>query len=94
MEYALGGDPTDETDRGMLPTFRPAPGGFEYVHARRTDDSALNYIVETTTNLVSGSWTNTGYTTSNASDDGDVLGFSTNTIQATEEQVFIRLRVE
>ena len=33
-----------------------------YAHLRRKDDTNLVYVVETCTNLVSGAWTNAGYT--------------------------------
>jgi len=59
MEYATGGDPTDHTDTGSEPKFKLDGGAADYSYKERNDDSALNYTVESTTNLVSGEWTTT-----------------------------------
>lgn len=61
-EYAMGGDPTDPADTGYPITFEPdGEAGFNYVYPRRTSPAGVAYRLETTTNLVSGSWTNSGY---------------------------------
>ena len=62
-EYGLGGDPTNAADKGFPISFSPNAGsGFDYVYPRRTaPDAGLAYRLETSTNLVSGIWTNSGY---------------------------------
>ena len=61
-EYGLGGDPTNSADTGIPTVFRRAGDGFEYIYPKRSaPDAGLDYLLETTTNLVSGGWTNGGY---------------------------------
>ena len=65
-----------------------------FVYPRRID-SGLAYWLETSTNLVSNSWTNSGYAElpMNGTIDADFEAV-TNTVPATDSQTFIRLRVE
>jgi len=61
-EYGLGGHPMDPADTGYPITFEPdGVAGFNYVYPRRISPAGLAYHLETTTNLVSGVWTNSGY---------------------------------
>lgn len=93
-EYALGGDPTDGLDLGSVPAFAPSGDAFRYVHARRNDDSDLVYTVETSTNLVSGLWTNAGYAVAGIRTGTGGFDHVTNTVPADAAETFIRLRVE
>jgi len=93
-EYALGGNPTNAADVGQIPTLGSAGGMMVYVYAQRTDDSNLFYSLETTTNLVSPSWTNSGYSVATTNVTGGTLDYVTNTISTTADTTFIRLRIE
>jgi len=68
--------------------------GFIYVHPQRSDDAALRYWVETTTNLISGIWTNTGSVAIGTNLTGGELNFVTNDVSTVEKKKFIRLKVE
>jgi hypothetical protein len=56
MEYALGGNPTNDDAAAVSPGFYLAEAGgtnwFYYVHNERTTDPTLTYTVGATTNLV------------------------------------------
>jgi sialate O-acetylesterase len=77
-EYALGGNPTNGSDRGYVPIFGPleenGTNWFEYVYARRRDAAArcLDYTVEATSNMVSAAWSTNNITETGAvAIDGD-----------------------
>jgi len=98
-EYALGGNPTNASDRGYVPTFgtleENGTNWFEYVYARRTDAAArgLNYTVEATSNLVSAAWSTNGITEVDSGIiDGDFESV-TNRIPL-DGQGFLRLMIE
>jgi len=93
-EYGLGGDPTNSLDQGILPVFGNTGSWFNYIHVQRTDDPALVYYLETTTNLVSGTWTNSGYTVAATNTTGGTFDYVTNTIPVVEDETFIRLIIE
>jgi hypothetical protein len=64
QEYAFGGDPTTAADSLTAPVCFWNDGMFELVHVALTNSpSGIEYIVETTTDLASGVWTNAGITT-------------------------------
>ncbi len=93
-EFGLGGDPTNGALRGYVPTLSSSGIGFEYIYARRKN-SGLNYWLETSTNLVSGIWTNSGYTefSTVGTIDAD-FDAVTNQIPVALDETFIRLRIE
>ena len=94
-EYGLNGNPTNGTQSpATLPAFMKVGGGFEYIHPVLSDDDTLAYTVQTTTNLVSGVWTNAGYTVSGTNVTGGTLNSVTNAVDALENEKFIRLRIE
>jgi hypothetical protein len=93
-EYGLDGDPTNALDQGTLPTLIKSGDTFIYVHPQRADDESLVYTVETTTNLVSGVWTNEGYTVTGTNVTGGTLDFMTNDVDTVEDEKFIRLKIE
>ena len=96
-EYALGGNPTNGADAGIASLFASGPGYFEYIHVRRNDNSYIDYWLETCTNLVSGAWSNTGYTVVGTNTDFAAPNFEavTNRIPTHSDAVkFIRLRYE
>jgi fibronectin type 3 domain-containing protein len=93
-EYGMDGNPTN----GLVPTnrftFTASGNGFIYVHPKRSDDTNILYRVETTTNLVSGSWMNDGYTVVGTNVTGGTLDFVTNNVHSVADETFIRLKIE
>ena len=53
-EYALGGDPTNSADIGIVQYGDDGAGFFTYIHGKRLDDASLVYTLEDTEELVSG----------------------------------------
>jgi hypothetical protein len=92
-EYALGGNPTNTAEKGEIPSFTFADGVFNYVHPQRSDDDSLVYIVETSTNLVSGIWTNAGYAISGTNVTGATFDYVTNAVSSDLDQIYIRLKM-
>jgi hypothetical protein len=94
-EYGLNGNPINGTQApAALPTFTKTGESFIYVHPKRSDDANLVYTVETTTDLVFGSWTSTGYTVGGTDVTGGTLNYVTNTVDTVEDQKYIRLKIE
>lgn len=93
-EYGMGGDPTNNGDWGEVPVFGDDTGTLIYVHVQRTDDASLTYYLETEDDLVSGSWTNAGYSVSGTNVTGGTFDYVTNTIPTTLDKTFIRLMIE
>jgi fibronectin type 3 domain-containing protein len=94
-EYGLNGNPTNPAVLGTLPVFSKSGNRFLYIHPKRSDDPALIYTVETTTNLMdSGSWTNDGYTMTGTNITGETLDFVTNDVDIVDSEKFIRLKIE
>ena len=93
-EYGLGGDPTNGVDIGFVPTFDNDSGTMLYVHAQRADDSTLVYFLETIDDLVSGSWTNSGYSVTGTNVPGGLFDEVTNAIPTVADQTFVRLIIE
>lgn len=91
-EYALGGNPTNALVTGTL-TFKSAGSSMELIHARRTDDPGLLYLLETTDNLVSGTWTSTGFSVSGTNVTGGTFNVVTNTVPMVEDKTFVRLTI-
>jgi hypothetical protein len=100
-EYGLGGDPTYILDTGYATSVATTESGgtnyLEYVYPRRTDEgNGLTYYLELTTNLVTGVWTNSGYT------ELETTGYITNDFESVTNLVvidgktneFIRLIIE
>lgn len=93
-EYGLGGNPTNGIVDGHLPILGKSGSGFEYIHVRRNDDTNLVYTLELTDDLISGAWSNVGYsvvgTNSTIGGDFDEI---TNSIPTGEANTFIRLNI-
>jgi hypothetical protein len=92
-EYALGGDPTNSAVKGTSPVFSKSGSGFIYAHPMRSDDGTITYLVETTTNLISGVWTNEGCIAVGTNVTGGTLDFVTNDVGTVEKDKFFRLKV-
>ena len=94
-EYGLGGDPTDILDQGVSAELVVNGGVANYIYPQLSDtNSGLAYSFEFSADLVSGLWTNSGYTISGTNVTGNNLDFVTNVVDATEETKFIRLNIE
>ena len=93
-EYGLGGDPTNALDMGQVPILGNDGGTMVYVHAQRTDDGNLSYYLETTGDLISPDWTNSGYSVVATNVTGDTFDYVTNTIPTVADKTFLRLRIE
>ena len=94
-EFGLDGDPTNEFDQGTSPTFEVVDAGgsnvFSYVHPQRPN---LTYYLELNTDLIAGTWVNSGYMISGTNVTGGVLDFVTNTTDTVADEKFIRLIIE
>jgi len=100
-EYALGGNPDDSLSQGYLPdALLQETGGSNYVayiYARRKDytERGLNYSVEWSTNLVSGTWSNVSPAVVGTGSLDAEFDAVTNRVPTTGEyQGFIHLRIE
>lgn len=92
-EYALGGNPTNALDSGEAPSLTLDGSGLTYVYPQRSDDATLAYIVKTTDDLVSGVWTNSGYSVIDTNVTGSTLDYVTNTVPVIDPQLFIKLEI-
>jgi len=101
-EYALGGDPSDGNDHGYAVHQSVVESGgscyVEYIYARRSSygNRGLDYALELGTDLLSGSWTNSGYGIEGVGTDafGDGYDAVTNRIPVDGvNQKFIRLKI-
>lgn len=96
-EYALGGNPTNGTESGIVPVSEiSSVATFEYVYRRRTDAvvCGLDYVLETATNLVSSSWITNGITPVGVSERDGGFMLVTNQISTVLFPArFIRLRI-
>lgn len=98
-EYGLGGDPTNELDQGISPEYGVVDvegrNMFCYVHPQLADpNSGLAYYLKLSTNLVSGTWINGGYTVTGTNVTGDALNFVTNITDMAAEQKYIRFVID
>jgi len=93
-EYAMNGNPTNGLAPTNLPVFLKQGSRFLYVHPQRSDVTSLTYTVETATDLVSGSWTNEGYTVTGTNITGETLNFVTNDVDTVDDEKYIRLTIE
>ncbi|QHI69142.1 hypothetical protein [Tichowtungia aerotolerans] len=99
QEYGLGGNPTNALDQGISPVCsvmeQSGSNVFHYVYPQLSDPSSgLTYYLELNTDLVSGTWTNTGYIVAGTNLTGGTFDFVTNTTDMASDVKFIRLVVE
>ena len=94
-EYGLDGNPTNNTvEPAVLPILVNSGSGLEYLHVQRNNDPTLMYNVQTTTNLVSGSWTDIGVTAVSTNIGAGFFDTVTNTVDTVVDERFIRLIIE
>ena len=92
-EYALNGNPTNSLDKGVQPTLTRSGNELRYAHLRRKDDTNLVYVVESSTNLVSGVWTNAGYTVTGTNVIGGAYDEVLYRVPVAAPETYIRLKV-
>jgi hypothetical protein len=92
-EYALNGNPTNALDTGTAPRAYRLGGDLFYTHLQRNDDSNLVYLVETCSNLVSGVWTNAGYSVVGTNVTGGVYDEVIYSISGDAPETYVRLKV-
>jgi hypothetical protein len=96
-EFGLGGNPTNALDLGYSASYEVDGLGLTFVYPKNQSADALSYYLETTDDLVSGNWTNAGYTVTGTNVDGYATGFDSVTNQistAVKDAQFIRLIIE
>jgi len=99
MEYALGGNPTNDDYAAIAPVSYTAvddgTNWFYHVHNERTDDGTLTYTLGTETNLVDAtSWnTNDIVVTSEEQLTANMKAITSRT-EASDDAKFIKLSVE
>ena len=94
-EYGLGGNPTDPLDQGVAPELVFGAGAVDYIFPQLSDtNSGLAYSIELREDLITGSWSNMGYTITGTNVTGGDLDLVTNATGAAEDTKFIRLRIE
>jgi hypothetical protein len=91
-EYALNGNPTDPLDKGVEPEFKLVGNTFKYIHLQRHSAADLIYLVETTTNLLSGTWSNSGFV-AETNVTGGTYDVITNHLMLQHPQRYIRLKI-
>lgn len=99
MEYALGGNPTNDDSVAIAPvSYLAVDGGtnyFYYIHNERTDDSTLGYTLGVDTDLVNApSWDTNDVFVVGESASVDNYKIVTNRTEAAPNTKFIRLTVE
>jgi len=99
MEYALGGNPTNDDYSAVAPVSYTAEDGganwFYYVHNQRTDDPALAYTLGTATNLMGSIvWNTNDVAVVGASAETDDIKSVTNRTEAAADAKFIDLSVK
>ncbi|MEN8255492.1 MAG: glycosyl hydrolase family 28-related protein, partial [Verrucomicrobiota bacterium] len=98
-EFGLGGDPADALNQGTFPIFEVLNDGgsnvVRYIHPQLSHPgSALDYSVETCTDLTGGAWSNDGIAVAGIDVTGGALDFVTNTTSMVADQKFIRLAID
>ena len=90
---ALGGNPTNAADTGTA-LLEDGAEGLDYIYARRVGAADISYTLNTLTDLVHGTWTNTGYTVVGTGPVVDDYETVTNRIDTAVNQRFVELVIE
>jgi len=96
MEYGLDGNPNGGTTSDVtVPSLESVGGTLKYIHLQRNNDASLSYYPELSGDLVTTSWTNSGYTVlgTNTTLEGE-FDVVTNAIPTTANGKFIRLIIK
>jgi hypothetical protein len=92
MEYALGGNPTNNLDTGAAPALINTNGTLLFVYPKRCDNANLIYSIQSSTDLVN--WTNASYTVTGTNVTGGILNYVTNAIVTNGLPTYYRLTVQ
>jgi len=92
MEYALGGNPTNQTDTGTAPFLISTNGSLLFIYPKRCDNVNLVYTIQASTNLVN--WTNASYAVTGTNVTGGILNYVTNAMVTNSLQTYYRLTVQ
>lgn len=96
-EYGLGGNPTNGTDDCIQSVFIYGTNDMvSFTHSELTDpERGITYIVENNTDLVSGTWTNSGWSlvSTNSSETSGFEEISHQFNGAGSSEQFFRLRI-
>ena len=98
-EFGVGGNPTNASDRGYVPTLRSAgtePAAMEYIYHRRIDyvESQVVYLLQHSPDLVTPSWTINDFTLEGTEVvDDDYEAVTKHLPMSTDPQQFIRLSI-
>lgn len=94
LEFAFGGNPTNPLSQGYMGSHGIASNTFLYVYPRRKD-AGLTYLLETSSNLLSNDWKQSGYAEFPVAGSIDADFESvTNGMPISTNQMFLRLTVE
>lgn len=92
-EYGLGGDPKNPADKGISST-EVVGNILNFMHVTLSDpESGVSYLVETTDDLVDGTWVTNGITTVPGTYADPNFDSSTNSISMDGTEGFLRVRV-
>lgn len=92
-EFGVGGNPIDANDRGVSPTFQKVGEAYLFTYPVLADNELLTYVVETTDDLMSDSWSPVGYELVGTNNTGGELDFVTVEVDQAVRETFIRLRI-
>jgi hypothetical protein len=93
VEYLLGGTAGQAPPAGHLPTFVPVGSNVRLSFVRRTDDSALNHVVEFKSDLASGAWQSVSVQPTSEPAGTDLQRLSYDIPTAGAARGFYRIRV-
>ena len=97
FEYALGGNPNQPNDVGVLPEMESAVDGIDFVYNRRRDPAThgIRYTIETTPSLQPSSWASSDLVETDIAIIDAEFELVTNRVTTTgKTNEFIRLVVE
>jgi len=92
MEYLFGGTAAQAPAAANLPTTAVVGSNMRLSFVRRTDDSALNHVVESRTDLTSGNWVEVAVVPSRQSAGTDLEQWTYDLPMTGDERRFYRIR--
>ncbi|MEM0964923.1 MAG: sulfatase-like hydrolase/transferase [Verrucomicrobiota bacterium] len=94
MEYTMAGNPTDIRDVGLQPVFSTVDGALNFSFFERNDDSAITYVLESSTTLLPDSWAPVSGPFDSVYGIGEILQRIYTVPIDDSPQVFYRLNVQ
>jgi hypothetical protein len=92
MEYLFGGTATQAPAAANLPTTSIVGSNMRLSFVRRTDDSALNHVVESRTDLASGNWVEVSAAPTRQSEGTDLERWTYDLPMTGDARRFYRIR--